>query len=92
MLVNGYHTAGQLVASEWIGRLGWDLEEMPRWPSVNNHFQPPELPINLPYAWDEQAGHAPLARTLIIGSSMPTMVHGMEMNSMILPSNDTLLQ
>lgn len=59
MLVNGYNSACQLVASEWIGRFGWELEEIPRWPGVNNHFQPPELPRDLPYAWDEPAGRAP---------------------------------
>lgn len=49
MLGNGYHTACQLVASEWVGRFGGELEQIPRWPGVNYHFQPPELPQDLPY-------------------------------------------
>lgn len=51
MLVGGYHTACQLVASEWIGRFGWELEEMPRWPGMPiSNFHTPH---DLPYAWDD---------------------------------------
>lgn len=57
MLVNGYNTACQLVACEWIGRFGREPEEIPRWPGVPNYFQPPALPQDLPYAWDDDPDH-----------------------------------
>lgn len=52
MLVQGYHTASQLVASEWIGRMGgWEPQVIPRWPGVNHNFRPPTLEPDEPFHW-----------------------------------------
>lgn len=58
MLVQGYHTATQLVASEWIGRFGWEPQDVeghiPRWPGFNNNFRPEPLDPDAPYDWQAE--------------------------------------
>lgn len=54
MLVQGYHTATQLVASEWIGRFGREPQEIPRWPGVNVNIRPEPLDPDEPYHWQAE--------------------------------------
>lgn len=59
MLVNGYHTACQLIACEWVGRFGHEPEAIPRWHGWAANQEPPGMPQDLPYAWAPEAGEVP---------------------------------
>lgn len=59
MLVTGYHTACQLIASEWIGRYGHEPLQVPRIPGFPANQEPPALPQDRPHDWAAAAGGLP---------------------------------
>lgn len=59
MLVTGYHTACQLIASEWIGRYGNEPNQVPRIPGFPVNQEPPAMPQDRPHEWAAAAGDLP---------------------------------
>lgn len=59
MLVTGYHTACQLIASEWIGRFGNEPINVARVPGFPPNQEPPAMPQDRPHHWEPAAGDVP---------------------------------